>query len=295
MDWLEVIVPVPAIEADDVAAMLADELTAAAAGTELRGAEVVFWVPFAEGEQALMETRAAVSRLAAGGSRVDPARVHTQPAMPEAEWRDAWKKYFHAVKLTRQIVVAPTWEPYTAAPGEVVVTIDPGMAFGTGAHASTRLVLEELQRMHDGGDAPPPRFVDVGTGSGILAIAACLLWPQTSGLAIDNDAIAVRAASENCAANGVGDRVTCAETPIADVAEVFPLVLANIQAHVLLEMRPALTARVAPGGALVLSGLLTTQAGSVASDYAALGFTVEEIRPSTDDPQWSSVRLRQGR
>jgi ribosomal protein L11 methyltransferase len=242
-----------------------------------------------------MDARAAVSRLAAGGARVDPARVHTQRAMPESEWREAWKKHFHPVRLTRQIVVAPTWEPYevsgTSGAGEVVVTIDPGMAFGTGAHASTRLVLEEIQRIHDNGERPA-RFLDVGTGSGILAIAACLLWPRATALALDNDEVAVRAASENCAANGVGDRVSCAETAVEDVGEAFSLVLANIQAHVLLGMRPALTARVAPGGALLLSGLLTTQAESVASDFAALGFFVEEIRASRDDPQWSSVRLR---
>ena len=292
MLWLEVIVPVPVLEADDVAAMLADELPAAAAGTELRGGEIVFWVPFEAGEQAVLETRAAVSRLAAAGSRLDPARVHTQPAMPEAEWRDAWKKHFRATRVTRQIVVAPTWDPCTAAPGEVVVTLDPGMAFGTGTHASTRLVLEELQRLHDQGGPGPAQFLDVGCGSGILAIAACLLWPEARGLAIDNDAIAIRTTTENCALNELGDRVTSSERPVEEVAEVFPLVLANIQAFVLLTMRAALSATVAAGGTLILSGLLTTQVDGVAADFAALGLVVEEIRASTDDPQWSSVRLR---
>jgi ribosomal protein L11 methyltransferase len=294
MDWLEVIVPAAAAETEDVAAMLADELEAARAGTEIRGAEVVFWVPLADAEAAVLAAREAVTRLRDGGAHLDPARVRSQPAMPESEWRDAWKKYFHTVRLTRQVVVVPSWEleGYAAAADDVAITLDPGMAFGTGAHASTRLVLEELQRLRDGG-AAVDRLIDIGCGSGILAIAAVKLWPGATAIAIDNDPIAVRTSVENSDLNGTGALVACAETPIAEITEQFPLVLANIQAHILLALRDPILRSVAPGGRLVLSGLMTTQVEGVASDYAAMpGMSLEAIHRSTDDPQWSSAVLR---
>jgi ribosomal protein L11 methyltransferase len=291
MDWVEVVVPTAAAEVDDIAALLADEVPEAAAGTEIRGDEVVFWAPLDRGESVLADTRAAAERFAQGGAQVDPAAVRVQAAMPEAEWRDAWKRYFHVTRITPRIVVVPSWETYTPVPGDVVLDLDPGMAFGTGTHASTKLCLGELDRLATSG-ARPAAFLDVGAGSGILAIAAAKLWPEARGVATDNDPIAVAACAENCAANGVADRITCSESPLDAVDGVFPLVLANIQAHVLLALREALTAKVAPGGTLVLSGLLTPQATGVAGDYAAGGLELVAIRPDGDDPQWSSAVLR---
>src|SRR6188472_4381561 len=148
-DWVEIIVPVGAADVDDVAALIADEIPAASAGTEQRGDEVVFWVAAADVAAALDETRDAVTRWAAGGAAVDPARVRSATAMPEAEWRDAWKRYFKVSRLTRQFVVVPSWEPYTPVEGDIAIDLDPGMAFGTGTHASTRLVLEHMQDLLD--------------------------------------------------------------------------------------------------------------------------------------------------
>jgi ribosomal protein L11 methyltransferase len=289
-DWVEIIVPVGAADVDDVAALIASEVPAAAAGTEQRGDEVVFWVAASDVAAALAETRDAVARWAAGGAAVDPARVRSAAAMPEAEWRDAWKRYFKVSRLTRQFVVVPSWEPYTAADDDVVIDLDPGMAFGTGTHASTRLVLEHLQVMADAG-ASPPRILDVGCGSGILAIAAVKRWPSATCVAIDNDPIAVQATAENALHNKVADRIDAAVTPLPEFVERFPLVLANIQAHVLRELKDALIARMSPGGTLVLSGLLTPQAQPLADEFVAAGMKLEHVRASTDDPQWSSVVL----
>ena len=100
-DWVEIIVPVGAADVDDVAALIADEVASAAAGTEQRGDEVVFWVAADQVAGALAETRDAVARWQAGGAAVDPARVRTAAAVPEAEWRDAWKKFFKVSRLTR--------------------------------------------------------------------------------------------------------------------------------------------------------------------------------------------------
>jgi ribosomal protein L11 methyltransferase len=290
-DWIEVVVPVAAAEVDEIASLIADEVEAARAGTEIRGDEVVFWAPLERGEEVALETRAAMARLAARGAGVDPARVRTQSAVPEAEWRDAWKKYFHVTHIGRRTVVVPSWESHEAAAGEIVVELDPGMAFGTGTHASTRLVLEELERLADDG-AAPAAVLDVGAGSGILAIAACKTWPAARALAIDVDPVAVRVCVENCEANAVGARVTSAVTPLEEVTETFPLVLANIQAHVLRALQAALIARAAPGAVRVMSGILTTQVEAVVEEFVAAGLERIAIRPSTDDPAWSSAVLR---
>ncbi len=287
-DWVEIIVPVGASDVDDVAALIASEVSAAAAGTEQRGDEIVFWVSSADVASALAETRDAVARWAAGGAALDPARVRTAAAMPESEWRDAWKRYFKVSHLTREFVVVPSWERYEPKPGEVVIDLDPGMAFGTGTHASTRLVLEELQRLADAGTSPP-RILDVGCGSGILSIAAAKWWPAASVVAVDNDPIAVAATIENAQVNHVADRIAASEQPLEAIAETFPLVLANIQAHVLRALKDQLVAHTA--GTLILSGLLTPQSAPLSDEFVAAGLRLVGIHASKDDPQWSSAVL----
>lgn len=290
MDWVEVIVPATAASIDEVAAMLVDEVPAAAAGVEIRGAEAVFWAELAAREAALAEARAAVARWRDAGLDVDPDRVTAAPAVPEAEWRDAWKRYFHVTRLTRRLVVVPSWESYAPAADDLVMALDPGLAFGTGTHASTRLVLEELQALADGG-AAPGRILDVGAGSGILAIAACKLWPDASCIATDIDPQAVAACAENAAANGVAARIASTASPLGAIDETFPVVLANIQAHVLRALRDELIGRCGRGATVILSGLLTPQAQAVADEYAAAGLVIRAVRPDATDPQWSVVVL----
>jgi ribosomal protein L11 methyltransferase len=251
---------------------------------------VVFWVAEADADAALAEARDAVARWQAGGLAVDPARVRLAAAMPEAEWRDAWKKYFRVSRLTRQFVVVPSWEKFSPGPDDVVIDLDPGMAFGTGTHASTRLVLEELQALADRGVAPA-RVLDVGCGSGILAIAAVKRWPGATCVAVDNDPIAVAATGDNAGVNRVTDRIAASTRGPGALDEAFPLVLANIQAHVLRALQALLIARTAPGGTLILSGLLTPQAQPLADEFVAAGMRLVHIRASTDDPQWSCAVL----
>lgn len=290
VDWTEVVVPVGADDIDDVAALIATEVPSAAAGTAQRGGEVVFWVAADAAAGALVEVRDAVARWQAGGLAVDPSRVRLAAAVPEAEWRDAWKRYFRVSRLTRQFVVVPSWERFAPGADDIVIDLDPGMAFGTGTHASTRLVLEEIQRLADLGPAPA-RVLDVGCGSGILAIAAARRWPGATCVAIDSDPIAVDATVENAARNQVGDRIAASTRGLGEPGEPFALVLANIQAEVLRALRDALIACTAPGGTLILSGLLTPQAQPLADEFAAAGMRCLHVRTSIADPEWSCAVL----
>lgn len=289
-DWLEIIVQVGAADVDELAALIVAEVPAAAAGVEQRGDQIVFWVAREHAAQALTEARDALARWQAHGAAVDPARARIADAVPEAEWRDAWKRYFKISRLTRQFVVVPSWETFEPAPGEVVIHLDPGMAFGTGTHASTRLVLEELQALADSGIGET-RILDVGCGSGILSIAAVKRWPGATCVALDVDPQCLDATLDNAATNRVADRIAAQATPVGELDEEFPLVLANIQAHVLRELRAELIARTAPGGTLILSGLLTPQAEPLAIEYVAAGMRCRSIRASRHDPEWSVVVL----
>jgi ribosomal protein L11 methyltransferase len=292
-NWTEVVVPVGAADVDDVAALIASEVVAAAAGTEQRGDEVVFWVAADAAAEALAEVRDAAQRWQAGGLAVDPARIRLAAAMPEAEWRDAWKRYFRVSRLTRQFVVVPSWERFAPGPDDIAIDLDPGMAFGTGTHASTRLVLEEIQALADAG-AAPARVLDVGCGSGILAIAAVKRWAGATCVALDVDPIAVAATADNAAVNRVAGRVVASAPPargLGELGEAFPLVLANIQAHVLRALRDQLIACTAPGGTLVLSGLLTPQAQPLADEFVAAGMRCRHVRASREDREWSCAVL----
>lgn len=289
MEWVEIVIPVGAVDLDDIAALAVDEVAAASAGTELRGDEVVFWAPLAEGEEALAQARAAAATWAERGLAVDAARIRLAPAMPEQEWRDAWKRHFKVTRITRQVVVVPSWEQHTPAADELTIQLDPGMAFGTGTHATTRAVLEELQALADDG-RPFSSVLDVGAGTGILAIAAIKWWGARAE-AVDNDPVALDACRDNAQKNGVSEQLTAEKLSLAEVAGTFPLVLANIQAHVLRELRDPLCAALAPGGVLILSGILTPQAQALAEEFVASGLSLVRVRAATDDPQWTAVVL----
>jgi ribosomal protein L11 methyltransferase len=177
-------------------------------------------------------------------------------------WRDAYKQYFKVTRLGPRLLIRPSWEPYQAQPHEVVVTVDPGRAFGTGTHESTRLVMAALDREVRGGE----RVLDVGCGTGILAICALKLG-ASEALCLDVDPDAVAVTRENALANGVEARLSAATTPLPELSDAFPLVLANIQASVLVPLARDLAARVAAGGRLMLSGLLRGQEQEVLGAY----------------------------
>lgn len=198
------------------------------------------------------------------------------------EWRDAYKKYFKVTPLGARLVIRPSWEPYHAKPHEVVVTVDPGRAFGTGTHETTRLLMQALDANVRGGE----RVLDVGCGTGILAICALKLGARDA-LCIDVDPDAVAVTLENAEFNEVSARVHASTTPIEEVEGQYPIVLANIQASVLIPLASEIAARVAPGGLLLLSGILLGQEDEVRAAYPSFALV-----DSPREGEWIALLLR---
>jgi ribosomal protein L11 methyltransferase len=189
----------------------------------------------------------------------------------EEDWANAWKAHFSVHRIGRRVTVCAPWHEYTPGADEVVVELDPGMAFGTGLHPSTRLTMLALEESL----RPDDTVLDVGAGSGILSIAAALLGASRVD-GVDIEPVAVRSARENAARNGVADRVRIEEGsvgPGAPFSGEYDLVLANIIARILIELAPHLAAAVKPGGALVLAGIIEPREADVAATFDALGLT----------------------
>jgi ribosomal protein L11 methyltransferase len=197
-------------------------------------------------------------------------------------WRDAYKAYFKVTRLGERLVIRPSWEPHDPLPTDVVVTVDPGRAFGTGTHESTRLVMKELDRVVRGQEC----VLDVGCGTGILAICALKLG-ASSAVCVDVDPDAVAVTEENAELNDVRAQVTASTTPIEEVVGDYPLVVANIQATVLIPLADAIAARVAPGGLLLLSGILSGQEHDVARAYPEL-----ELLSAPTEGEWVALVLQ---
>jgi ribosomal protein L11 methyltransferase len=202
----------------------------------------------------------------------------------EEDWGAGWKEHFHPFRAAPHLVVKPTWEPYAAAPGEAVIEMDPGMAFGTGLHASTRLALALIEEQCMA--AQPRRVLDLGTGTGILAMAAALRG-AADVLAIDTDPDAVAAARLNVARNRLEGIVRVGDENLAAVPGPFDLIAANITADVLLALAPLLAARLAPAGSLVLAGVLAgEQEREVRAAYERLGLRCSDAR---SEGEWAAL------
>lgn len=200
-----------------------------------------------------------------------------------------WKDHFRPAQISPRIVVHPPWEIPSVDDGVVRVEIEPGMAFGTGTHETTRLCLRALDA-HLSATPAVARVLDVGCGSGVLAIA-CAKLGVAEVLGIDHDADAVRIANENVAINGVSDQVTCTTTPIHDVSMMYPVVVANILPHILESIAPAIWDTVAPGGLLLLSGILHEEADRMRDAFARPFATWEG---QLDDGEWCAQQWRRG-
>ncbi len=217
-------------------------------------------------------------------------RSPTTSTIKEEDWSTSWKEHFKPLRVGKRLVVKPTWEEFPAEPEDVLLNIDPGMAFGTGTHATTMLCLTVLEKILADCRAETNCMtaLDVGTGSGILSIAAAKLGIGHV-TAIDIDPEAVRVAHENSALNGVGERVAVSATPIGMICGSFDIVLANILAEDLVRMAPELIARLKPNGFLILSGILIEKENLVIDGYADPAITLTE---AAREGEWSCLVLR---
>jgi ribosomal protein L11 methyltransferase len=197
------------------------------------------------------------------------------------DWLAEWKKGWRPVEVGRRFVIAPPWVEVGAGPGRIVIRIEPGMAFGTGTHETTRLCLAAIEKHFEGGS-----FLDVGTGTGVLAIAAAKLRRDALVEACDTDPVALTIAHENAMLNGVAERVNFRVGSVDEETASANVVCANLTADVILPMLPALVG--ATCGHLILSGILTTQAAETIARLRSLGLADYEL---ATDGEWAAITV----
>jgi len=188
----------------------------------------------------------------------------------EEDWATEWKKYYHPIKVGKRLVVCPSWEHYDLAEDEVMISLDPGMAFGTGTHDTTRLCMQLLEEHV----TAQTTVLDMGCGSGILSIAAMLLGGK-SAVGVDIDDTAVRVANENAAMNHVTEKTTFLCGDLTDkVSGTFDLICANIVADVIIRLSPVIPQFLKQDGVFIASGIIAERADEVVSALEAIGLHI---------------------
>jgi len=235
----------------------------------------------ADAEEIADTIRVEVEKLGRSGE----LRSISFSVVPDQDWMQKWKEGFEPTEIGSRLVIAPSWKLPNANGARIVVQIDPGMAFGTGTHETTRMCLEAVEKYWRGGN-----LLDVGTGTGIIAIAAALLEPGSRITAIDIDPQAVVIARENTDINNASNSVEIAEGgPRGFVGGAFDVVVANLTAEVIISLIDDLAECVSGSGMLILSGILTELEEDVETAAAGAGLAVvERLRLG----EWSALSLR---
>lgn len=300
--WIELSLRLPAADAEIVADVLAALAPGGASidapfrnieperfGLELTGDEATVRA-FFPGPLPKAERRAIRRRLAALPLGTPLPRLRYSE-VDESDWAEEWKRFYHPMRVGR-LLVQPSWEEARdTGPDDLVITLDPGRAFGTGQHETTRLCLAALDRLVRSGDA----VLDVGTGSGILALAAARLGSSRVD-ALDTDPVAVAATRENAGRNGLAESIEVAEGSLGaawpwqrEARGGYDVVVMNIALVVVTELLPDAAAALWPGGALVASGFLAEAAPEVAEAARAAG--LREVSSELDG-EWGVVVAR---
>ena len=304
--WLEIAVEVAGIDAEIAADLLRQTCTGGVAiETPSRlNRETETYVPDGDGPALVKgylepgpdaERVQQGMRLALQTAPLQRPAVWREPQLlADADWRDSWKRYFGVQRVGRRLVIVPSWIEYAPEPDDIVLRIDPGMAFGTGQHQTTAMCLAALEDTLAGG--PPRRILDLGCGSGILAIAAARLLaaqslvrrePSPDALrivAIDNDPQAIKATTENAIANGVA--IEAREGTLDQAAERFDVIVANISGLTLERLAPVLAASLTDGGTLIAGGFLDEALAGLTAAFTNVGLRIERV---VEDGQWRSV------
>ena len=221
------------------------------------------------------------------GWDVDFGRLYAESEVVDDEaWKDRWKENFHPAKISDTIVVRPSWEDYEASLGEMVIQIDPGMAFGTGSHETTRLCMQLMERYAPKQTEARNSLLDVGCGSGILAIGGALIgFGDVLGIEIDHDAVDV--AEENVRLNGVDDVVRIRQGDLTEgVAFEADMIVANLMADLVMRLAADCGKHLKEGGVFISSGILIEKKDQVAKAIEDSGFTVEEI---VEEGEWCAI------
>ena len=222
----------------------------------------------------VQDLREFLSSLAQAGIKAQPAQVSLK-SIEENDWSEQWRSAFPPQKIGKRLVIAPTWDDIVPEPSEILIRLDPGMAFGTGQHATTQLALELLEAAIKAGDV----VADIGTGSGILAIAAAKLGAKRIN-AVDLDPTTIPIAQSNIQLNEVESVTRLHQGDGLNVLEKqkYSLITANILTKVILPMIPQCPQFLEPTGRLILSGILVTEASQIEAQLEANGFRVLEVR-----------------
>lgn len=294
--WLQIDLDVPEETAEEMAAFLVEltdsgvECGASGKGRGKPGTErIICYLPEDEHrparEESLYEFIDSVQDRYPGQTPV----VAETGIIGEEDWGQSWKEHFTATRITSRLTVTPSWVSYSPSDGEVVIEIDPGMAFGTGLHASTGLCLELIERESGLLPDPPAEVLDIGTGTGILGMA-CAKMGSRNVTAIDNDPDAVAVAIENVRRNGLTRCMAVMGVDLARLKGGYDLIAANITSDVLMEMAPSMAGLLNPGGALVLAGILKgEQEEGIRRTCIELGLVLGELRFREE---WAAVSFR---
>jgi len=237
----------------------------------------------AAAERAAAEVAEALGHLQAFGLR--PIGELRTRMVDEADWADAWKAYFPVMRIGRRLVIRPTWRRHRRAPDDVVLALDPGMAFGTGLHPTTRLCLAGVERLADRGVLEGTRVLDVGCGSGILAIAALKLGAARA-LGLDTDPIAIEATIANARRNTLVRRIRARAGSLPSGDGPFDVVLANLIAGLLVPLAGGLRDELRPGGYLLASGIFIDREGDVRHAFEAAGL---DVTGRTSEGDWVAL------
>ena len=235
-------------------------------------------------EERLLRIQAAIAGLPGFGLEIGSGKV-TIGYVEEQDWVEAWKRFFHTTRVGRRVVIKPTWEEYKPAPDDVVVAIDPGMAFGTGTHPTTRLCLQALEKYMRRGAV----VADFGTGSGILALAAAKLGASLV-IAFDSDETAVRVARANVQQNDLEESIEVHRTDSPDFINVqVDLITANLVAETIMAFSESLAGLLRTGGVLIASGIISDRSLEVEQSLRNAGFDIAE---RFSEGEWAVLAAR---
>ncbi|MCK5310467.1 MAG: 50S ribosomal protein L11 methyltransferase [Desulfobacteraceae bacterium] len=255
---------------------------------DIKETSIATYIPDTDSAPELLKKiKSKASALDQSGIKI---RIATE-AVDEEDWAESWKKFFHVTKITPNIIIKPEWRDYKIENNEVVIELDPGMAFGTGTHPTTALCIKMIEKSLK----PDDSFLDVGTGSGILMIAAAKLGASYL-LGIDNDEVAVDVAKKNLEKNKINhDEFEIRLNTIEELNENngkagFDIICANILAHVIIDILPAIKTILNPGGIAILSGIIKEKEKLVLSSIKENKLELIDIKYQEE---WVAIAIKQ--